>query len=127
MMNTMNKRILIVLLSLMAALTGCQEKFEKIYTLSVDAHEYTLKAAGESLHLYVYCSGDWTAKLDPDTDWIRILPGTDRGHGIGLVRLEVDYNDIALREVDLILTSGEYTQTVHIKQKFDSSYWEIED
>ena len=127
MMNTMNKHILILFCSLVAVFTSCQEKFEKIYTLSVDAHEYTLSADGESFHLYVYCSDNWKAKLDSETDWIRIINGTDSGYGLGVVRLEVDYNDVALREATLTITSGEYQQTVHFSQKFDSTHWEIED
>lgn len=125
MMHIMNK--LLIILSLVAVLTGCQTEFEKTYTLSVDAHEYTLSADGESFHLYVYCSGDWTAQLDSDADWIRILPGTEKGSGIGLVRLEVDYNNVAVREANLILTSGEYQQTIHFTQKYDSTHWEIAD
>jgi Iap family predicted aminopeptidase len=77
------------------------------------------------MHIYVYCSSAWTAQLDCEQDWIRILPGTEKGEGIGLVRLEVDYNDVEVRDVNLILKSGEYSQTVHISQKYDSTHWVI--
>lgn len=113
----------VLVLMALPFLAGCQEEFEKKYDLSVDAYEYTLSAEGENLHLYVYCSGDWTAELDAEQDWIRIVQGTERGSGIGLVRLEADYNDVALREVNLILKSGQFTQTVHISQKYDSTHW----
>lgn len=115
-----------VILVVMPFLAGCQDKFEKKYDLSVDSYEYTLSAEGESIHLYVYCSGEWTAEFDVEQEWIRILPGTEKGSGIGLVRLEADYNDVAARAVNLILNSGEFTRTVHISQKYDSTHWVIQ-
>ena len=123
-MHIMNK-ILIILLSLTAVLTGCQKEFEKTYTLSVDAHEYSFSAEETSFHLYVYCSDSWTASLDSETDWIRIVAGTEKGIGVGLVRLEIDYNDVEVRDVNLIITNGEYVQTIHISQKYDSTNWVI--
>ena len=123
-MHIMNK-ILIFLLSLVAFFTSCQEEFEKTYTLEVDAHEYIFSSEEKSFHLYVYCSGAWTASLDSETDWIRIVAGTEKGDGIGLVRLEIDYNDVEVRDVNLIITSGEYVQTIHISQKYDSTNWVI--
>lgn len=125
MMNIMKNKIIVLLASLMAVVVSCQTDFEKIYTLSVDAYEYTLSAEGERMHIYVYCSSSWTAHLESEQDWIRILPGTERGEGIGVVRLEVDYNDVEVRGVNLILKSGEYIQTVHISQKYDSTHWVI--
>ena len=122
----MNKTIMAVILVVMPFLAGCQDKFEKKYDLSVDSYEYTLSAEGESIHLYVYCSGEWTAEFDVEQEWIRILPGTEKGSGIGLVRLEADYNDVAARAVNLILNSGEFTRTVHISQKYDSTHWVIQ-
>ena len=123
-MHIMNK-VLIILLSLVAILTGCQKEFEKTYTLSVDAHEYSFSSDDNSFHLYVYCSGSWTASFDSDPDWIRIVPGTEKGYGIGLVRLEMDYNDVEVRDVNLLISSGEYLQTIHISQKYDSTNWVI--
>lgn len=123
-MHIMNK-VLIILLSLVAILTGCQKEFEKTYTLNVDAHEYSFSAEETSFHLYVYCSDSWTASLDSETDWIRIVAGTEKGTGVGLVRLEIDYNDVEVRDVNLIITSGEYVQTIHISQKYDSTNWVI--
>ena len=107
-------------------MTGCQKDFEKTYDLSVDAHEYTLSADGGEFHMYVYCSGQWSAELDSVQDWIVIIPGTEQGSGIGVIRFEAEYNDDEEREVNLIVTSGQFRQTVRISQKYDSTHWEIQ-
>lgn len=122
----MNKLALVFFVLAAALMTGCQDEFEKIYDLRVDAHEYTLSADGGEYHMYVYCSGEWTAAFESEQDWITIVPGTAHGAGTGLIRFETQYNDKELRSVVLVITSGQYKQTVNISQEYDPINWEIQ-
>ena len=124
MMNIMNK-IIFAMLSMTVLLLSCQKEFEKTYDLKVDARSYTISAEGGDFHLYVYSSGEWTAELDSFKDWIRIQPGSENGYGIGLVRLQADYNYDTVRTVNLLLSSGPYRDTICISQNYDATIWEI--
>ena len=124
-MSKMKNIIRILTLAVVAAAFGaCQ--FEKHYDLSVDSYAYVLPYTGDTFPVYVYCSGKWTAEFDAEVDWIRIIDDTDKGEGTGLVRIAYRDNDEALREVNLILRSGEFTQTVNISQKYNSTHLEVQ-
>ena len=125
MKNIMTKIAKVVLFLAALFMASCQKDYEKIYDLSVDAHEYLLSAEGRQFHIYVYCSGAWTAEFDVEQDWLTIVPGTEAGSGVGVIRLEASYNDVEVRDVNLIIRSGEFTQTIHISQKYDSTHWVI--
>lgn len=118
-------RILFVTVVLMLA-AGCQKPFEKHYDLAVDSNAYTLPYTGDTFPLYVYCSGDWTAEFDAEVSWIRIEEGTEKGQGNGVVRITYKDNDDALRQVNLVLRSGEFTQTVALEQKYNSTHMVVE-
>ena len=123
----MNKIIRIsVLLAFIVAVAACQKPFEKHYDLSVDSNAYVLPYTGDTFPLYVYCSGDWTAEFDAEADWIRIEDGTFEGSGNGVVRITYRDNDDALREINLILKSGSFTQTINISQKYNSTHLEVQ-
>ncbi len=120
----MNRHICNIVFAIIL-LTGCAKPYEKHYDLSVDAVAYTLPYTGDAFPLYVYCSGEWTAEFDAEQTWITIAPGTESGSGNGVVRLSYKDNDVAVREVNLVLKSGSFTQTVHITQKYNSTRLEV--
>ena len=124
-----NMKNIIRLLSTIAvavAFTSCQKPYEKHYDLAVDSYSYVLPYTGDTFPIYVYCSGDWTAQFDADVDWIYIVDNTDQGTGTGVVRIMYRDNDDALREVNLILKSGEFTQSVNISQKYNTFHLEVQ-
>ena len=122
----MTKFTKVVFLLAALFLASCRKDYEKTYDLSVDAHEYLLSAEEREFHIYVYCSGEWTAEFDAVQDWLVIVPGTEAGAGVGVIRLEASYNDVEARDVNLIIRSGGFTQTIHISQKYDSTHWVID-
>ena len=126
MKSNMKNIIKILTLVALTAFTSCQKPFEKHYDLSVDSNAYLLPYTGDTFPLYVYCSADWTAGFDSEADWIRIIDGTDRGTGSGVVRMVYRDNDEAPREVSLILRSGEFTQIVKISQKYNPIHLEVQ-
>ena len=124
--NNMKNMMRILAVVSAMALASCQKPFEKHYDLSVDSNAYVLPYTGDTFPVYVYCSGEWTAEFDVEADWIRIVDDTDSGKGTGVVRITYRVNDDAVREVNLILRSGEFTQTVNISQKYNSTHLEIQ-
>ena len=107
----------------LTALAGCQKPFEKHYDLSVDTEAYNIGFAGKTFPVYVYCSGEWTARIDAESDWVR-LEGKTYGTGNGVVRVAVDanYEDIN-KEVNLVLESGSFAKTIRISQdSYDPQY-----
>ena len=126
MKNDMKNMMRILAVVSALALASCQKPFEKHYDLSVDSNAYVLPYTGDTFPVYVYCSGEWTAEFDVEADWIRIVDDTDSGKGTGVVRITYRDNDDALREVNLILRSGGFTQTVNISQKYNSTHLEIQ-
>lgn len=107
-------------------LGGCTKQYEKHWDLEVDSNAYTLSYSDGSFPLFVYCSGMWHASFDADVDWISIQEGSESGHGNGIVRISYRYNEFELRTVNLVITSGEFTQTVAITQKYDTIHMEVE-
>ena len=118
-------RILLVFIAAAVA-AACQKPFEKHYDLAVDSNAYTLSYKGDTFPLYVNCSGSWTAEFETVEPWIRIEEGTESGHGNGVTRITYKDNDDTLRQVNLILRSGAFIQTVSIEQKYNSTHLEVE-
>ena len=127
-MNSNMKTIIrISLVSFMVAVASCQQPFEKHYDLAVDSNAYTLSYTGDTFPLYVYCSGSWTAEFETAEPWIRIEEGTERCQGNGVARITYkDNDDDTLRQVNLILRSGAFTQTVSIEQNYNPIHLEVE-
>lgn len=117
---------LILALIVLLSFCGCQEKFEKHYDLSIDANAYTLPYSGDTFPLYVYCSGTWSATFDAEVDWVQIEPGTDHGQGNGIIRITFQDNDVAPRQVNVVIRSGEFTKTVNLSQRYNSTHLEVE-
>ena len=128
MMSNMKKNIIRILtiVAIATVFSSCQKPFVKHYDLAVDSYADVLPYTGDTFPVYVYCSDDWTAEFDEEVDWIRIIDDTERGTGTGIVRITYRDNDEALREVNLILRSGEFTQTVNISQKYNSIHLEVQ-
>ena len=120
----MMKRILPYIILILLAVS-CQKSYEKHYDLAVDATSYTLPATGDSFPLYVYCSGNWTACFETEVSWITMAQGTESGKGVSAIRIGYEDNDVALREVNLVIRSGEESITIHFEQKYDSTHLEV--
>ena len=123
-MKSILKIFIVVFASTVVA--SCDKSFEKHYDLSLGSNAYVLPYTGETFPLYVYCSGEWKAAFDAEADWIRIEEGTERGMGTGVVRITYKDNDEALRSINLVITSGKFTQIVNLSQKYNSTHLEVE-
>lgn len=124
----MKKVITYILLTVLTVATfvSCQKHYVKEYGLEVDAIEYTLPYTGSTFPLYIYCSGEWKVSFDEPVSWVRFENGVDSGTGTGLVHIEFDDNDDALRMVTVIVRSGSLEKTVTLTQKYNSTHLEIE-
>lgn len=114
------------LVAVFMAVLACQKPYEKHYDLSVDSNSYVLPYTGDTFPLYVYCSGTWTASFDAEADWIRMEDGTESGTGTGVVRITYKDNDEAVREINLHIKSGDFSQVVNISQKYNPVHLEVE-
>lgn len=122
----MRNKLIYLLVAAAVLLTSCQKHYVKEYGLEVDATAYVLPYTGDVFPLYIYCSSDWTVSFDAPVEWIRFENGVNSGRGTSLVHLEYDDNDDALREVNVIVSSGELSKIINISQKFNSTHLEIE-
>lgn len=117
------KRIVAYLVFAFLAL-GCQKSYVKHYDLAVDATSYTLPAEGDSFPLFVYCSGPWQVSLTTEVSWLNLT--NTSGEGIGSVRVSFEDNDVAEREADLKVMSGDKSILVHFSQKYNSTRLEVQ-
>lgn len=122
MRNTVIYLIAAVLIS------ACVKPYEKEYDLELDSYKYDISYTARVFPVYVYCSSSWTAELEQEQDWISIIEGTERGTGIGVVRLSVQDNDDKERTAALKITNASGTsRSLTVTQKYNSDRFEITD
>ena len=108
-------RIIILLVGCVAAITGCQNKFEEVYdTVKLDYNKIDVKAEGGKFTFMVYCSGDWTITLDGDADWMTLdkMSGT----GVTLINVEFAENTLSQRGVNMLVSGGGETKVIPVNQ-----------
>ena len=78
--------------------------------------------------MYVYCSTAWSAAFEQEQEWISIIEGTEKGEGVGLVKISVMDNDDASRTATLVITNASgSSKSVVITQNYNSDRFEITD
>lgn len=109
-------------------ISACVKPYEKVYDLELDSYSYELSYTAREFPVYVYCSTAWTAAFEPSQEWISIVDGTEKGEGIGVVKVSVQDNDEAVRTATLVITnaSGE-SKSIEITQNYNSDRFEITD
>ena len=108
-------RIIILLIGCVAAISGCQNKFEEVYdTVKLDYNKIDVKAEGGKFTFMVYCSGDWTITLDGDADWMTLdkMSGT----GVTLINVEFAENTLSQRGVNMLVSGGGETKIIPVNQ-----------
>lgn len=108
-------RIIILLIGCVAAISGCQNKFEEVYdTVKLDYNKIDVKAEGGKFTFMVYCSGDWTITLDGDADWMTLdkMSGT----GVTLINVEFAENTLSQRGVNMLVSGGGETKVIPVNQ-----------
>ena len=108
-------RIIILLIGCVAAITGCQNKFEEVYdTVKLDYNKIDVKAEGGKFTFMVYCSGDWTITLDGDADWMTL----DKMYGTGVTLINVEFaeNTLSQRGVNMLVSGGGETKVIPVNQ-----------
>lgn len=102
--------------------------YEKVYDLELDSYSYDLSYTAREFPVYVYSSTAWTAAFEPAQEWISIIDGTDKGEGIGVIKISIDDNDDAKRTATLVITNASGTsKSVVITQNYNSDRFEITD
>ena len=109
-------------------ISACVKPYEKVYDLELDSYSYELTYTAREFPVYVYCSTAWTAAFEPSQEWISIIDGTEKGEGIGVIKLSVQDNDEAVRTATLVITNAYGTsKSIEITQKYNSDRFEITD
>lgn len=109
-------------------ISACVKPYEKVYDLELDSYSYELSYTAREFPVYVYCSTAWTAAFEPSQEWISIIDGTEKGDGVGVVKVSVQDNDEALRTATLVITNASGTsKSIEITQNYNSDRFEITD
>ena len=109
-------------------ISACVKQYEKVYDLELDSYNYDLNYTAREFPVYVYCSTSWSAAFETPQEWISIVDGTEKGEGVGVVKISVKDNDDAPRQAILVITSSSgTTKSLVITQKYNSDRFEITD
>ena len=109
-------------------ISACVKPYEKVYDLELDSYSYDLSYTAREFPVYVYCSTAWTAAFEPSQEWISIVDGTEKGEGVGVVKVSVQDNDEAVRTATLVITNASgKSKSIEITQKYNSDRFEITD
>ena len=109
-------------------ISACVKPYEKVYDLELDSYSYDLAYTAREFPVYVYCSSSWTASFESPQEWISIVDGTDKGDGVGVIKISVQDNDDAPRTATLVITNASGTsKSLVITQKYNSDRFEITD
>lgn len=109
-------------------ISACVKPYEKVYDLELDSYSYDLSYTAREFPVYVYCSTAWTAAFEPSQEWISIVDGTEKGEGVGVVKVSVQDNDDAVRTATLVITNASgKSKSIEITQKYNSDRFEITD
>ena len=109
-------------------ISACVKPYEKVYDLELDSYKYDLNYTAREFPVYVYCSTAWSAAFEQEHEWISIKEGTEKGEGVGLVKISVQDNDDASRTATLVITNASgSSKSVVITQSYNSDRFEITD
>ena len=109
-------------------ISACVKPYEKVYDLELDSYSYNLGYTAREIPVYVYCSTAWTASFESPQEWISIIDGTEKGNGVGVVKISVQDNDDAPRTATLVITNASGTsKSLVITQNYNSDRFEITD
>ncbi len=96
-------------------LVSCQEKVEFMSDLTLSSSTVKMPAA-EGWHVIaVYANNPWTAGFSEQVDWAS-LDVFEGGEGLGRIRLDCRDNYGLKRAVDVIVTDGSLSDTLHVIQ-----------
>lgn len=96
-------------------LVSCQEKVEFMSDLTLSSSVVKMPAA-EGWHVIaVYANNPWTAGFSEQVDWAS-LDVIEGGDGLGRIRLDCRDNYGLKRAVDVVVTDGSLSDTLHVVQ-----------
>lgn len=103
-----------VLAVVLAGFTSCEKRFEMDLPLAVSSHTLKFGTAGGSTHILVYSTGQWQISFDKKIDWGSLNKLSGEGNADFVFSYSDNYG--VSRSVDLLLTSGELRDTIHLYQ-----------
>ena len=122
----MRKTIIYLIAAIL--ISACVKPYEKVYDLELDSYSYELGYTAREIPVYVYCSTSWTASFESPQEWISIIDGTEKGDGVGVVKISVQDNDDEQRTATLVITNASGTsKSLVITQNYNSDRFEITD
>ena len=117
-------RIVVLLFGCVAALSGCQNKFEEEYdTVKLDYSKIDVKAEGGKFTFVVYYSGEWTIALDGDAEWIAL--DKTSGRGVTLINVEFAENTASQRGTNMLVSGAGDTMVIPVNQVGAYTLYEI--
>lgn len=122
-MKMMKSAVLLMAMTLATVLTGCKSDNNGESTFTVNNNETTvnINRLGGSVEIPISASGTWTAEVPEDQNGnVWAAPEVGSGTGNGKLLLMVDYFDpneqLQERTANLVVKSGDKTQTIKIRQ-----------
>lgn len=109
------RKYIYMMAAALVLLVSCQEKVEFMSDLTLSSSTVKMPAA-EGWHVIaVYANNPWTAGFSEPVDWasLDVIKG---GDGLGRIRLDCRDNYGLKRAVDVVVTDGSLSDTLHVVQ-----------
>lgn len=105
-----------LMLCVMLLVSSCEKEYKLELPLAVTQESLDLGAGGGSTHVLVYCTGNWTASLKniDDESWASIDKASGKENGEFIFNYAD--NPGVQRMAVVVITSGERTQEIKMKQ-----------
>lgn len=109
------RKYIYMMAAALVLLVSCQEKVEFMSDLTLSSSTVKMPAA-EGWHVIaVYANNPWTAGFSEPVDWAS-LDVIEGGDGLGRIRLDCRDNYGLKRAVDVVVTDGTLSDTLHVVQ-----------
>lgn len=109
------RKYIYMMAAALVLLVSCQEKVEFMSDLTLSSSTVKMPAA-EGWHVIaVYANNPWTAGFSEPVDWAS-LDVIEGGDGLGRIRLDCRDNYGLKRAVDVVVTDGSLSDTLHVVQ-----------
>lgn len=101
-------------LAVLLQVQGCQKPFTMDVPLGVSRPEFYAPADGGRYNVVIFAKGEWTASLERNVSWCTV-ERVDNGTISGLY-INVAENKSMSRGVNVVVSSGEYSQKIYVAQ-----------
>ncbi len=111
----MKKNLYCIVLAFAALLsTDCEKNYEIVDELGVSSHNLNISQIPGETHIAVYSTGSWSVALDRHVEWASINKVSGEGLGDFVFSWSANYG--ISRSIDILVSGGSRTETIHIIQ-----------